>query len=71
MFLQSLEVGNLRDLDRMTDLRIAQLIDCSGRPWDFTASGDPRTYPPGPTPPKRRGWWRDGSHQPRNFVSCT
>ena len=44
VFLQSFEVGNLRDLDRMTDLRIAQLVNCSGRPWDFVVSGDPRTY---------------------------
>jgi glycerophosphoryl diester phosphodiesterase len=44
VIIQSFEVGNLQDLDRMTQVRIAQLVDCSGRPWDFTASRDPRTY---------------------------
>lgn len=44
VFIQSFEVGNLRDLDRMTRLRLVQLVNCSGQPWDFTASGDPRTY---------------------------
>jgi len=42
--IQSFEVSNLQDLDRMTDLRIAQLINGSGRPFDFTVAGDPRTY---------------------------
>lgn len=44
VFIQSFEVGNLRDLRRMTRLRLVQLIDASGRPYDFAASGDPRTY---------------------------
>jgi glycerophosphoryl diester phosphodiesterase len=37
-------VGNLQQLDRMTSVRIVQLINCSGQPWDFTAAGDPRSY---------------------------
>lgn len=44
VILQSFEVGNLRDLDEMTNVRIAQLISPSGRPYDFVAAGDPRTY---------------------------
>ena len=44
VFIQSFEVGNLRDLDGMTSLRLVQLVNCSGQPWDFTASGDARTY---------------------------
>ena len=44
VIIQSFEVGNLRDLNAMTDVRIAQLVSNSGRPWDFTAKGDPRTY---------------------------
>ena len=28
----------------MTQLPLAQLINCSGRPADFTTTGDPRTY---------------------------
>ena len=42
--IQSFEVGNLRRLNEMTDVRLVQLIDCSGAPWDFKAGGDPRTY---------------------------
>jgi glycerophosphoryl diester phosphodiesterase len=42
--VQSFEVGNLRRLETLTRVRLAQLINCSGRPWDFAASGDPRTY---------------------------
>jgi glycerophosphoryl diester phosphodiesterase len=44
VFIQSFEVGNLRDLKRMTRLPLIQLVDASGKPYDFTASGDPRTY---------------------------
>jgi glycerophosphoryl diester phosphodiesterase len=44
VFIQSFEVANLRELDEMTHLPLVQLINCSGRPWDFTVSGDPRTY---------------------------
>ena len=42
--IQSFEVGNLLRLNQMTDVRLVQLINCSGAPWDFVASGDPRTY---------------------------
>jgi glycerophosphoryl diester phosphodiesterase len=42
--VQSFEVGNLRRLARMTRVRLVQLLDASGRPYDFTAAGDPRTY---------------------------
>ncbi|TYL53080.1 esterase-like activity of phytase family protein [Agromyces mariniharenae] len=44
VILQSFEVGNLRELDAMTDVTLAQLVSSSGRPYDFTAAGDPRTY---------------------------
>lgn len=44
VLIQSFEVGNLQELDRMTELRLVQLVNCSGSPWDFAASGDPRTY---------------------------
>lgn len=39
VILQSFEVGNLKELDRMTDVPIAQLAHCSGSPAD-----DPRPY---------------------------
>ena len=44
VYIQSFEVGNLRELSRLTNLPIVQLINCAGQPWDFTVSGDPRTY---------------------------
>jgi glycerophosphoryl diester phosphodiesterase len=44
VFIQSFEVGNLKELRRKTDLPLVQLIDESGRPYDFVVSGDPRTY---------------------------
>lgn len=44
VFIQSFEVANLKDLNRMTNVRIAQLINSSGKPYDFVVSGDARTY---------------------------
>lgn len=44
VIIQSFEVSNLQDLDTMTKLPIAQLVNCSGAPWDFIAAGDTRTY---------------------------
>jgi glycerophosphoryl diester phosphodiesterase len=44
VYIQSFEVGNLRHLNTMTTLPLVQLLDATGRPYDFTASGDPRTY---------------------------
>jgi glycerophosphoryl diester phosphodiesterase len=44
VIVQSFEVGNLQDLDEMTDVPLAQLISSSGAPYDFVADGDPRTY---------------------------
>ncbi len=44
VFIQSFEVGNLKRLDRMTDVPLVQLIDEVGKPYDFVVSGDPRTY---------------------------
>ncbi|WP_346731340.1 esterase-like activity of phytase family protein [Aeromicrobium duanguangcaii] len=42
--LQSFETQNLRELDRRSEARIVQLIDCAGAPYDLVAAGDPRTY---------------------------
>jgi glycerophosphoryl diester phosphodiesterase len=44
VFIQSFEVANLKDLNRMTRLPLAQLISQGGQPYDFTARGDTRTY---------------------------
>ncbi|HSU03059.1 MAG TPA: glycerophosphodiester phosphodiesterase [Nocardioides sp.] len=44
VIIQSFETANLRDLDTMVEVPLAQLVDGSGKPYDFTAAGDPRTY---------------------------
>ena len=44
IFIQSFEVANLKQLRGMTDLRLIQLINDSGRPFDFTLAGDSRSY---------------------------
>jgi glycerophosphoryl diester phosphodiesterase len=44
VFIQSFEVGNLKKLRTMTRLPLIQLLDASGKPYDFVLSGDPRTY---------------------------
>lgn len=44
VIIQSFEVGNLKDLSRMTRVPLAQLLNGSGQPYDFTAKGDTRTY---------------------------
>jgi glycerophosphoryl diester phosphodiesterase len=44
VIVQSFEVGNLRALAHMTKVRLVQLVNCTGAPWDFQAAGDPRTY---------------------------
>ena len=56
VFIQSFEQSNLKRLDRMTDVRLVQLIDANDlnpdgtldyaapldRPYDWTVSGDPK-----------------------------
>ena len=44
VFLQSFEVANLQYLRTITDLPLVQLLNGSGRPYDFVVAGDPRTY---------------------------
>ncbi|MGH8585500.1 MAG: glycerophosphodiester phosphodiesterase [Gammaproteobacteria bacterium] len=54
VILQSFEVANLKALNRLTGVRLVQLIDAErialdgtlipNRPFDFVLSGDPRTY---------------------------
>jgi glycerophosphoryl diester phosphodiesterase len=44
VFIQSFETGNLRALRGMTRVRLIQLLDARGSPWDLQASGDSRTY---------------------------
>ena len=44
VIVQSFEVANLKELDGMTEVAVAQLISPSGRPYDFAVAGDARTY---------------------------
>lgn len=44
VYVQSFEVGNLQYLNTVTDIRLVQLLNGSGRPYDFAVSGDTRTY---------------------------
>ncbi len=54
VIIQSFEVGNLKELSNLTDVRLVQLTDANGinpdgtldynQPADFVLSGDPRTY---------------------------
>jgi glycerophosphoryl diester phosphodiesterase len=42
--VQSFEVGNLIELNRVLRVDLVQLTEAQGAPYDFIASGDPRTY---------------------------
>jgi glycerophosphoryl diester phosphodiesterase len=44
VFIQSFEVGNLRELRSRTQLRLVQLIEAEGVPYDLATSNNPRTY---------------------------
>lgn len=44
VFIQSFETANLRELRAKTTIRLVQLIDERGAPFNLIASGDPRTY---------------------------
>jgi glycerophosphoryl diester phosphodiesterase len=44
VFIQSFEVGNLQRLRKRTKVPMVQLIEATGAPYDFVASGDARTY---------------------------
>ncbi|GET37790.1 glycerophosphodiester phosphodiesterase [Microseira wollei] len=54
VFIQSFEVGNLKDLNALIDVPLVQLLDAFDvapdgslieiQPYDFVVSGDPRTY---------------------------
>lgn len=44
VFIQSFETGNVRELRTRTGVRLIQLLDVEGQPWDLAGAGDPRTY---------------------------
>lgn len=50
VYIQSFEVANLRYLAGITKLRLVQLMDSGGQPWDFAVRGSVRTYADMATP---------------------
>ena len=44
VYVQSFEVANLKALRKQSTVRLVQLLSNGGRPYDFTASGNPQTY---------------------------
>ncbi|WP_414753379.1 glycerophosphodiester phosphodiesterase family protein [Anabaena sp. CCY 9910] len=44
VYIQSFEVSNLKDLNQLTNVSLVQLINPSGRPYDFVVNGDSRLY---------------------------
>jgi len=44
VFIQSFETENLRSLRGMTGVRLVQLMEARGAPYDLARRGDPRTY---------------------------
>ena len=44
VFVQSFEVANLKALRQRSSVRLVQLVAGAGRPYDFVASGDARSY---------------------------
>jgi glycerophosphoryl diester phosphodiesterase len=70
VIIQSFETANLRALDRVIDVRLVQLLDATGRPYDFVVGGDPRTYADLATPAGLR-WIRgyaDGVGTNKNLI---
>lgn len=50
VFIQSFEIGNLRNLRRMTNLPLVQLLWLEGKPYDVEAHGGTLTYDQMATP---------------------
>jgi glycerophosphoryl diester phosphodiesterase len=44
VYIQSFEVSNLQYLNTRTQMRLVQLLNASGQPYDFVVSGDERNY---------------------------
>ncbi len=44
VYIQSFETHNLRYLASITTVRLIQLLNSSGKPWDLEVRADPRTY---------------------------
>jgi glycerophosphoryl diester phosphodiesterase len=70
VFIQSFETANLKQLNRMTRVRLVQLLDATGRPYDLVVAGDPRTYADLATPEGLAGIaaYADGVGPNKNLV---
>jgi glycerophosphoryl diester phosphodiesterase len=56
VFIQSFETSNLKQLNRMINVRLVQLLDeADAQPYDFVVKGDRRTYGDLMTPKGLRG----------------
>jgi glycerophosphoryl diester phosphodiesterase len=55
VFIQSFETSNLRALHKKTSIKLIQLTDAQGAPYDFVANHDPRTYSDLVTPAGLKG----------------
>jgi glycerophosphoryl diester phosphodiesterase len=71
VYIQSFEVGNLKALDRMTDVRLVQLFDSPEiQPPDLVGTGDHTTYGDMATPAGLRAIARyaDGTGPWKNYI---
>jgi glycerophosphoryl diester phosphodiesterase len=71
VFVQSFETGNLKLLRRALRVRLVQLLGGpAGRPYDFTVTGDPRTYGDLATPAGLRetAAYADGIGPPKESI---
>jgi glycerophosphoryl diester phosphodiesterase len=70
VFIQSFEVANLKELNRRTRVPLVQLLDATGRPYDFVVAGDPRTYQDLATPEGLReiATYADGVGPNKNLI---
>jgi glycerophosphoryl diester phosphodiesterase len=70
VFVQSFETANLRLLDRLSTVRLVQLLSDTGAPYDLAKAGDPRTYADLATPDGLR-WiagYADGIGANKNLI---
>ena len=70
VFVQSFETTNLRQLDRVIDVPLVQLIGGSGAPYDLVAAGSPTTYDDLVTPAglRRIAGYADGIGPDKNRI---
>jgi glycerophosphoryl diester phosphodiesterase len=68
--IQSFETGNLRALRPRVGVRLVQLLDATGAPYDLRAAGDPRTYADLATPAGLReiARYADGIGPNKNLI---